>query len=98
MENRKTIVIGSGPAALSVAVSLVERDVAVSVVAPDPFAVWVPNYGGWADQFPPDFAQNFFHQTYAAPCVRLPHKEETVEKVLRGRYVRINKTKLQVIA
>ena len=95
MKKHQIVVIGSGPAALSVAVSLAETGVSVSVVAPDPFAAWVPNYGGWADQFPEDFAKNFFQQTYAAPCVRLPKSGGASEKVLRGRYARIHKTKLQ---
>ena len=95
MQNHQIVVIGSGPAALSVAVSLVETGVSVSIVAPDPFAAWVPNYGGWADQFPDDFAKNYFQQTYAAPCVRLPGSGGASERVLRGRYARIHKTKLQ---
>tara|TARA_B100000683_G_scaffold89686_1_gene88619 strand:- start:12465 stop:13766 length:1302 start_codon:yes stop_codon:yes gene_type:complete len=95
MKNHQIVVIGSGPAALSVAVSLVETGVSVSIVAPDPFAAWVPNYGGWADQFPDDFAKNYFQQTYAAPCVRLSGSGGASERVLRGRYARIHKTKLQ---
>ena len=67
----------------------------VHIVAPEPVAAWVPNYGGWADQFSDDFGHQFFAQTYAAPCVRLPKEGKIAEKVLKGKYVRIDKTKLQ---
>jgi lycopene cyclase-like protein len=87
--------MGAGPAALTLAGQLVKRGQQVHLIAPEPLAAWVPNYGGWADQFDDAFASEFFEQTFAAPCVRLPKRGENVERVLPGKYVRINKTKFQ---
>lgn len=95
MKNAKIAIIGAGPAALAVANALGLRGERVRVIAPDPTAAWVPNYGGWADQFSSDFGEKFFEQTYAAPCVRLPRGGKPTEKVLRRRYARIHKTRLQ---
>ena len=95
MNSKKIGIMGAGPAALSLAAQLVKRGQQVHIMAPEPLAAWVPNYGGWADQFSDAFASEFFEQTFAAPCVRIPKKEETLERVLPGKYVRINKTKYQ---
>ena len=45
-------VLGSGPAGLSLAASLVVRGARVVVVAPEPEARWRPNYCLWRDELP----------------------------------------------
>lgn len=95
MGTKKIGIIGAGPAALSVATELAQKGHQVNLIAPEPYAAWVPNYGGWADQFDADFGKSFFSQTYAAPCVRLPKEGKIHERILSGKYVRIDKTKLQ---
>ena len=95
MGTKKIGIIGAGPAALSVGAELAQKGHEIHIVAPEPYAAWVPNYGGWADQFDDDFGKSFFAQTYAAPCVRLPKEGKIQERVLAGKYVRIDKTKLQ---
>ena len=39
--------------------------------------------------------RTFFEQTFAAPCIRLPRQDKNVERVLPGKYVRLNKVKFQ---
>ncbi len=45
-------VLGSGPAALSVASACARRGASVALIAPDPQAPWVPNYCLWTDEVP----------------------------------------------
>ena len=42
-------ILGAGPAALLLAQACVDRGVRLGLVAPDPSAGWVPNYGLWLD-------------------------------------------------
>ncbi|MDH3201096.1 MAG: lycopene cyclase family protein [Myxococcales bacterium] len=46
-------VLGSGPAALSIAAACTERGASVTLVAPEPEAPWQPNYCLWADEVSP---------------------------------------------
>lgn len=46
-------VLGSGPAALSIAAACSGRGASVMLVAPEPEAFWLPNYCLWADELPP---------------------------------------------
>lgn len=46
-------VLGSGPAALSIAAACSQRGASVALVAPEPKAAWQPNYCLWADELPP---------------------------------------------
>jgi lycopene beta-cyclase len=44
------VVVGAGPAGLSVAAECATRDLDVVLVAPDPGARWRPTYGCWLDE------------------------------------------------
>jgi lycopene beta-cyclase len=44
------VVVGAGPAGLSLAAELIARSVETLVVAPSPTAVWQPTYGCWVDE------------------------------------------------
>ncbi len=46
------LVLGAGPAALSLAVAAAERGLRPAVIAPRPDAPWAPNYGVFADEVP----------------------------------------------
>jgi lycopene beta-cyclase len=50
-------VLGSGPAALSLAAALVGRGLAVVLIAPSPDAPWTQTYGMWTDQWTVSLAQ-----------------------------------------
>jgi lycopene beta-cyclase len=50
-------VLGSGPAALSLATALVDRGLAVVLIAPSPDAPWTQTYGMWTDQWHVSLAQ-----------------------------------------
>lgn len=45
-------VLGSGPAALSIAAACSQRGASVTLLAPEPEAPWQPNYCLWADELP----------------------------------------------
>lgn len=50
MPSIDVLVLGAGPAALHLAAETAERGARVGVLAPDPSARWVQNYGAWADE------------------------------------------------
>jgi lycopene beta-cyclase len=50
-------ILGSGPAALSLAAALVDRGLEVVLVAPNPDAPWTQTYGMWTDQWSVGLAQ-----------------------------------------
>ena len=45
-------VLGSGPAALSIAAACGRLGASVLIVAPEPESLWLPNYCLWADEVP----------------------------------------------
>ena len=45
-------VLGSGPAALSLAAACARRGASVAILSPDPEASWTPNYCLWTDEVP----------------------------------------------
>jgi 2-polyprenyl-6-methoxyphenol hydroxylase-like FAD-dependent oxidoreductase len=51
------VVLGSGPAALSLSVALTGRGLDVVLVAPQPDARWPQTFGMWTDQWPAALAQ-----------------------------------------
>jgi lycopene cyclase-like protein len=46
------VVLGSGPAGLSIAEATAARGASLAIVAPEPHADWKPNYCLWADELP----------------------------------------------
>ena len=54
-------VLGSGPAALSIAAACVRRGASVVLIAPEPRAKWKPNYCLWQDEIAPSMESCIEH-------------------------------------
>ncbi|MFA9412328.1 MAG: lycopene cyclase family protein, partial [Deltaproteobacteria bacterium] len=53
MDNLNDIgILGSGPAALSIAAACARRGASVALISPEPESPWKPNYCLWADEVP----------------------------------------------
>jgi lycopene beta-cyclase len=50
------VVLGSGPASLSLATALAAQQLTVQLIAPAPAAPWTQTYGMWTDQWPASIA------------------------------------------
>ena len=65
------LILGAGPAALTLASSCLKRGLVVQGVAPDPAALWEPRYGAWVDELHPDFQPAVAH-TWTRAAVYTP--------------------------
>ncbi len=84
------VVLGAGPAGLSIAEASAARGASLAIVAPEPQAGWKPNYCLWADELP---------QTWAA-SVEWRWPRARVETALGARqlersYVKLDTARLQ---
>ncbi len=83
-------VLGSGPAALSIAAACSERGASVAMVAPEPKAAWQPNYCLWADELPHEMAGLTEHCWPEASFVT-----PLGDRVLGRPYVKLDTRELQ---
>ena len=85
------LVLGAGPAALTLAASCSSRGLITQGVAPDPGKPWTPRYGAWRDELPDLFSDAVAH-TWAAAAVHTPEKRR-----LDRPYVCLSTPRLQGI-
>ncbi|MEL6342613.1 MAG: lycopene cyclase family protein [Myxococcota bacterium] len=84
------LIIGSGPAALTLAAACGEHGLSVCVVAPDPDARWKQNFGTWEDELHGSEFETCVDRTWSNPLAYTPKRQD-----LRRSYARINTPKLQ---
>lgn len=92
MSNPDVLVLGAGPAGLALAGACARAGLSVAVMAPEPEAPWVPNYGAWAAELPPEWP-TWTEATFPEAVV---YVDDTRRHVLPGPYVRVDGRKLQV--
>ncbi len=83
-------VLGSGPAALSIAAACSERGASLTLVAPEPEARWLPNYCLWADEVPLGM-EDLTERLWPAAAVVTP----LGSRVLARPYVKLDTNELQ---
>ena len=83
-------VLGSGPAALAVGAACARRGASVTLVAPDPFEPWRPNYCLWRDELPDSLA-SLIECAWPEVAVASRYGEQTLK---RG-YVKIDNEALR---
>lgn len=83
-------VLGSGPAALSIAAACSRRGASVVLIAPEPESSWVPNYCLWADEVPPEM-QDLVEHRWPEASVVTPLGSRQLERT----YVKLETAKLQ---
>jgi lycopene cyclase-like protein len=83
-------VLGSGPAALSIAAACSRRGASVALVAPEPESLWLPNYCLWADEVPPEM-EGLAEHIWPDVCVATP----LGTRKLNRPYVKLNTLELQ---
>jgi len=91
MDNLHDIgVLGSGPAALSIAAAFVERGASVTLVAPEPESPWKPNYCLWADELPHRM-RGLVEHSWAEACVATPWRTQVLDR----QYAKLHTRELQ---
>ncbi len=93
MSSHDVIVLGAGPAGLALAGGLAARGLGVCLVAPDPNARWLPNYGAWADELAGLDLAPAVSRTWASPLVHADGREHTLPR----RYVKLDTPRLQAL-
>lgn len=83
-------VLGSGPAALSIAAACRRRGASTVVVAPEPESPWRPNYCLWADEVPVGMEQLVEHK-WPRVSIFTPFGS----RVLERSYVKLSTRRLQ---
>ncbi|MEM8608469.1 MAG: lycopene cyclase family protein [Myxococcota bacterium] len=73
------LVLGSGPAALTIAAALADRACSVRVVAPEPEAPWRPNYCLWAEELPAEL-DAAVDRRWEGALVRTPYGDHTIDR------------------
>ncbi len=91
MTTLDVLVLGAGPAGLSLAAACARAGLSVAVMAPDPEAAWIANYGAWAAELPKDWRA---WAEVAWPEV-VVHVDDARRHVLPGPYVRVDRRRLQ---
>ncbi len=91
MTTLDVLVLGAGPAGLALAAACARAGLSVAVMAPEPEAAWVPNYGAWAAELPDDWCE---WAEVAWPDV-VVHLDDARRHVLPGPYVRVDGRRLQ---
>ncbi|MDH3726160.1 MAG: lycopene cyclase family protein [Myxococcales bacterium] len=84
-------VLGSGPAALSIAAACSQRGASVVLIAPEPEATWKPNYCLWADEVPRGIEDSTEH-LWAEASVVTPLGSRVFERP----YAKLDTSALQV--
>ena len=91
MDNLHDIgVLGSGPAALSIAAACARRGASVALIAPEPESPWKPNYCLWADELP-EGMENLVEHLWAEVCVVTPWRSQVLERP----YIKLETRELQ---
>ena len=85
------LVIGAGPAGLSVAKACALNDLSVTVVAPSFDQPWEQNFGVWEDELAQTKYADLFEATWAAPSLWF----DDDKVVLNRQYGLLNTSKLQ---
>ena len=86
------LVIGGGPAGLSLAAETADRGLDVGVLAPSHPPEWPNNYGAWRDTFPDDELAACTSHTWPHPVVVF---EDDTRRTLDRTYVRIDNEALR---
>lgn len=82
------LILGAGPAGLALATSLVEREIDVLVVDPDPDSPWPNNYGSWSDELQDLGDHIALEHEWSEAAVFLEHSTQAV--TLARRYARVD--------
>lgn len=72
-------VLGSGPAALSIAAACGRLGASVLIVAPEPESLWLPNYCLWADEVPLEM-EGLAEHVWPEVCVATPGGTRTLNR------------------
>ncbi len=83
-------ILGSGPAALSIAAACARRGASVALFSPEPESPWKPNYCLWADEVPSDM-EDLVEHSWSEACVVTPWGS----RVLKRPYVKLDTRELQ---
>lgn len=83
-------VLGSGPAALSIAAACVRRGATVALISPEPESPWRPNYCLWADELP-EGMEDLVEQVWAEACVVTPWRSQVLDR----SYIKLDTRELQ---
>jgi lycopene beta-cyclase len=83
-------VLGSGPAALSIATACSRRGASVALVAPAPESLWVPNYCLWADEVSSEM-EGVAEHVWPEVCVATPLGTQKLNRP----YVKLSTPELQ---
>ncbi|KAH7423582.1 hypothetical protein KP509_12G062100 [Ceratopteris richardii] len=86
------LVVGSGPAGLSVAKQVSAAGMSVCCIDPDPQSVWPNNYGVWVDEFEAMDLVDCLDHTWPSAVVYIDDKKT---KVLNRPYGRVNRRALK---
>jgi len=84
-------ILGSGPAALSIAAACVRRGASVALISPEPESPWKPNYCLWNDELP-EGMEGLVEHLWAEACVVTPWSS----RALKRTYVKLDTRGLQV--
>jgi lycopene beta-cyclase len=91
MDNLNDIgILGSGPAALSIAAACARRGASVALISPEPESPWKPNYCLWADELP-EGMEDLVEHVWAAACVVTPWRSQVLERP----YIKLDTRELQ---
>lgn len=90
--NSDVLLVGGGPAGLTLAAELGRRGVSVLVVHESWGTKWARSYGSWAGGLPPDLAEIAGTGRFERPCVTFSTGER---KSVEHAYVRFDTARLQ---
>ena len=91
MTTLDVLVLGAGPAGVALAAACARVGLSVAVLAPDPEAPWIPNYGAWAAELP-DGWRGWAAAEWPEVVV---HIDGARRHVLPGPYVKVDGRRLQ---
>ena len=85
------LIIGAGPAALSVAAECCRNTLSVHLVAPQPTAQWKQNFGAWTDEIQDTAFLGCIKKQWSSPAVWLDEHKKTLDR----SYALLDTPKLQ---
>jgi lycopene beta-cyclase len=86
------VVIGAGPAGLSLATACAKQGLSTTVVSPDPERRWERSFGLWADELDGLAERDAISHTWASPVV---HTDDPTRYEIQRRYARLDVGLLQ---